>query len=187
MDYLLKEAIRKAKDPDLRLNQSEYTELMKWVKISGVDGREAVNALATAKHYNYQSFSNVWTRDTYNEDRYASLGTAETGGGCYLTTSCMIEKSSDFDDNCYELTTLRSFRDSYMKKHHEEDILYYYEVAPKIIEAIDKLSNRKRILQNMYNELVVQVISYIENSDFEKAYAYYKEYTFQLEEKYLKN
>ena len=119
--------------------------------------------------------------------RYASLGTAETGGGCYLTTACMVEKNANFDDNCYELTTLRNFRDSYMKKYHEEDILYYYETAPKIIEAINKLSNRKSIFHNMYDELVKAVILYLENFEFEKAYSYYKDYTCRLEEKYLKN
>lgn len=188
MDYLLREAIRKAKNPDLRLNQSEYSELMKWVKISSADGREATNALATAKHYNYQSFSNVWTRDKYDEDKYASMGTADTGGGgCYLTTACMVEKNPNFDDNCYELTILRNFRDDYMTKYHQEDILYYYKVAPRILESIDKLSSRKKIIQNMYNELIIKVISYIERSEFEKAYSYYKEYTSNLEEKYLNN
>ena len=49
MDNLQKEGIRKAKNPDFGLSQSEYSELMKWVKISGADGREAANALATEK------------------------------------------------------------------------------------------------------------------------------------------
>ncbi len=99
----------------------------------------------------------------------------------------MVEKNANFDDNCYELTTLRNFRDNYMKTYHEGDVLYYYEVAPRILESIDKLGSRKKIMQNLYNELVIKVISYIEKSEFEKAYSYYKEYTCRLEEKYLKN
>ena len=37
----------------------------------------------------------------------------------------------NFDDNCYELTVLRWFRDNFVSK---EDIKHYYEVAPIIVE-----------------------------------------------------
>ena len=44
---------------------------------------------------------------------------------CYLTTACMKYFQENFDDNCYELTVLRWFRDNFVSK---EDIEHYYEV-----------------------------------------------------------
>jgi len=47
----------------------------------------------------------------------------------------------NFDDNCYELTVLRWFRDNYVLS---EDIEHYYDVAPVIVEAIDQEKNSKK-------------------------------------------
>ena len=44
--------------------------------------------------------------------------------------------SRKFDDNCYELSVLRWFRDNFVTK---EDIEHYYEVAPIIVEIINKV------------------------------------------------
>ena len=46
-----------------------------------------------------------------------------------------------FDDDCYELTVLRWFRDNFVSK---EDIEHYYETAPVIVEAINR--EEKKIL-----------------------------------------
>ena len=61
--------------------------------------------------------------------------TEHTDIKCYLTTACMRHLQDEFDDNCYELTILRWFRDSFVSK---EDIEHYYEVAPIIVETINK-------------------------------------------------
>lgn len=39
--------------------------------------------------------------------------------------------ADSFDDNCYELTTLRWFRDTYVSK---DDIDKYYNIAPRIVK-----------------------------------------------------
>ena len=57
---------------------------------------------------------------------------------------------NNFDDNCYELTVLRWFRDNFV---FEEDIKHYYKIAPVIVEAIDKEQHRdvyKRQSLNCY-------------------------------------
>ena len=40
----------------------------------------------------------------------------------------------NFDDNCYELTVLRWFRDNFVSKEDKE---HYYEIAPIIVETIN--------------------------------------------------
>lgn len=56
--------------------------------------------------------------------------TEHTDIKCYLTSACMKYFQEKFDDNCYELTILRWFRDNFVSK---EDIEHYYEVAPIIV------------------------------------------------------
>ena len=44
-------------------------------------------------------------------------GKKETSSGqCYLTSACMEHFQDEFDDNCYELTVLRWFRDNFVSK-----------------------------------------------------------------------
>ena len=57
---------------------------------------------------------------------------------CFLTTACMKHQLKYFDDNCYELTTLRWFRDKFVTK---SDIQYYYQIAPIIVNVLNNVSN----------------------------------------------
>lgn len=109
----------------------------------------------------------------------------DDGGGCYLTTACMQVQADEFDDNCAELTTLRKFRDSYVEKNHNTGISKYYDVAPRIVEEINKLDNSSEIFTKMYNDLVVVSCELISNEEYEKAYNHYKAYSLDLENKYL--
>ena len=43
-----------------------------------------------------------------------SGNTEHTDVKCYLTTACMKYFKENFDDNCYELTVLRWFRDNFV-------------------------------------------------------------------------
>ena len=57
----------------------------------------------------------------------------------------------EFDDNCYELTVLRWFRDNFVSK---EDIELYYNVAPTIVKNIDALDNNEQIYNYIYSHIV---------------------------------
>lgn len=106
--------------------------------------------------------------------------------GCFLTTACVRTKG--LPDDCYELNALRAFRDGYMKTTPtgEKDINEYYFIAPQIISAIDRLGNSEQIYGEMYNDLVMNCISLINEGKKEEAYAYYKEYVEELKDEYLK-
>ncbi len=58
---------------------------------------------------------------------------------------------NNFDDNCYELTVLRWFRDNFVFK---EDIKHYYKIAPVIVEAIDKEQHSNMIYDYIYDNVV---------------------------------
>ncbi len=79
--------------------------------------------------------------------------TFEQKQGCFLTTACVQYFGKD--DNCFELTVLRNFRDSVMKKDENWTLLVkkYYDIAPKIVEKINTLENKKEIYTDIYHNI----------------------------------
>ncbi len=101
---------------------------------------------------------------------------------CYLTTACTRAKG--LQDNCIELTTLRFFRDVYLigidtGKH---DIAHYYQMAPKIVSAIEKRSDALFIWEQLYDRLIVPCVNMITMGNHEEAYYLYKKVSIYLEE-----
>lgn len=88
-----------------------------------------------------------------------------------------------FDDNCYELTVLRWFRDNFVK---EEDIKHYYEVAPLIVETINKEEKADIVYDYIYDNIVDYCVSEIEQGNYDKAYSRYKNSVLTLEEQFTK-
>lgn len=103
---------------------------------------------------------------------------------CYLTTACMLRYLNNFDDNCYELSVLRWFRDNFVSK---EDIKHYYKTAPMIVEAIEKEEHKDIIYNYIYDNVVDACVDAIENGDYDFAYNRYKESILSLEQTYLKS
>ena len=99
---------------------------------------------------------------------------------CYLTTACIRVLKGAFDDNCDELKSLRLFRDTYVKEHYPEAIAEYYQVAPKIVSAINKQANSTQIYEKLYSELVLGTLHLIQNNSQEDAYKLYRTYTMNL-------
>jgi len=99
---------------------------------------------------------------------------------CFLTTVCTQHKG--LADDCYELTTLRSFRDSFVAqgKDGQELIEAYYGMGPEIVEGILKHPNRELILESMYEDLVQPTIKLIENDRISEARSFYIDYTLTL-------
>lgn len=108
---------------------------------------------------------------------------SSSSGGCYLTTACMKYLQENFDDNCYELTVLRWFRDNFVSK---EDIEHYYEVAPIIVEAINKEEKSSIIYDYIYDNIVDYCVEQIEQGNYDKAYMRYRNSILTLEEQFAK-
>ncbi len=103
--------------------------------------------------------------------------------GCYLTTACMRNKIEEFDDNCYELTVLRWFRDNFVSK---EDIEHYYEVAPIIVSTINEFANNNEIFNLIYENVLIECVTAIEKGDYDFAYNRYKSSVLTLEEHFAR-
>lgn len=102
---------------------------------------------------------------------------------CYLTSACMKYFQEKFDDNCYELTVLRWFRDNFVSK---EDIEHYYEVAPIIVETINKEEQSDIIYDYIYDNIVDYCVEQIEQGNYDKAYSRYKNSVLILEDQFAK-
>lgn len=122
----------------------------------------------------------------YDHSNDGSHGPQNNGGGCYLTTACV--KAKNLPDDCDELQTLRAYRDEHLSQTEEGKMAInrYYDVAPKIVEAIDKEPNASSIWNRLYNELVVPCVTFIKAEQYDKAYELYRDTTFMLEKEYLK-
>ena len=116
-----------------------------------------------------------WSKTDNNRDKGTQDKSSESG--CYLTTACMKYFQENFDDNCYELTILRWFRDNFVSK---EDIKHYYEVAPIIVE------NSSIIYDYIYDNIVDYCVEQIEQGNYDKAYNRYKGSVLILEEQFAK-
>lgn len=67
-----------------------------------------------------------------------------------MTSACVYAKN--LPDDCYELQTLRTFRDTWMKgsKEGQKSIATYYDTEPKIVFAINDMANPKAIYEKIY-------------------------------------
>ena len=109
--------------------------------------------------------------------------TEHTDIKCYLTTACMRHFQNQFDDNCYELTVLRWFRDNFVSKEDKE---HYYEIAPIIVETINKEEQSGIIYDCIYDNIVDYCVEQIEQGHYDKAYSRYKNSVLTLEEQFAR-
>ena len=166
----------------------------------GKDGSE----LRVTPYSNGQGYKfDYYDRDTYGNEKHSTVHvtsdlnenwdkiekdinghkTTSSGSGCYLTTACMENAKENFDDNCYELTILRWFRDNFVS---EQDIAHYYQTAPIIVNAIDRENDSNRIYKQIYQEVIAKCVNAIENENYDFAYERYQNSILALEEKYAK-
>ncbi|HFU76721.1 MAG TPA: hypothetical protein ENK66_10800 [Arcobacter sp.] len=80
------------------------------------------------------------------------------------------------DDKCYELETLRSFRDSkLLKDEHLQKLVYeYYDISPKFVDTIEQHPEKGKFSQYLLDNHIQKIISCIEKGDDDKAIELYK-------------
>lgn len=104
---------------------------------------------------------------------------------CYITTA--VCRSLGRPDDCYELNTLRSYRDTYLLSTGEgrQMVEEYYNIAPTIVKRIDRKEDACRIYQDIWKTYLSPCISLIENGENEKCRDLYTDMVRKLEAQYL--
>lgn len=94
-------------------------------------------------------------------------------GGCFLTTACV--DYYNLEDDCYELETLRNFRDIYIRNIPNGNLYIkeYYEISPKIVQYIQLHPKKDKIFNYIY-ACINKSIFYIENKNYSKAFEEYQ-------------
>lgn len=104
---------------------------------------------------------------------------------CYITTA--VCESQNKPDDCYELTILREYRDNYLLQSAEGEsvVRRYYDVAPTIVNRINRQENSKEIYQEIYDEYLSSCVSLIERGEKAKCQTIYTDMVMDLQKKYL--
>lgn len=95
-------------------------------------------------------------------------------GGCFLTT--VVVQGFGKADDCFELESLRRFRDGWLAKYHPEEIDNYYLEAPAVVERLKQFSpeNFALVISHLYLHYILPVVYFIDAGNFELAYETYK-------------
>ena len=111
----------------------------------------------------------------------------DTSGGCYITSACVL--AMGLEDDCHELQTMRFFRDTWLKNQEngEKIISEYYEIAPKIVEEINKRKDSKDVYQKIFDIIVSPCVSKIEQGLMQSAFEIYYDGTKRLRATFIEN
>lgn len=103
---------------------------------------------------------------------------------CFITTACV--EANGLPDDCSELNTARTFRDTYIKilPNGEEILREYYEIAPQIVAGIKRAENRRQIYLDLYEQLVLNV-ELIRSGKNEEVFRNYIRIFNELKQRYL--
>ena len=110
---------------------------------------------------------------------------APSSSNCFLTSACT--EARGLPDDCEELMTLRRFRDEWLKKQPGglDEIEEYYRIAPEILTAIRQKEDCGKILDELYEMLIVPCARLIEKRQHEAARKLYRETVMKLKEEYM--
>lgn len=104
---------------------------------------------------------------------------------CYITTA--VCESFGKEDNCYELTLLRDYRDTYLAAlpNGEALIKEYYDVAPSIVKHINQSGDSHEIYFAIWKQYLAPCIALIENGQMEKCRELYEKMVYDLKKEYF--
>lgn len=105
---------------------------------------------------------------------------------CFLTNACVSYYG--LPDNAYELTTLRYYRDTYLRssKQGENLVQAYYQVAPIIVQKLNNDKHAKMVYAYIFNQ-VKKACTEIEQTQLETAKTTYINLVAFLKDKYRIN
>jgi len=104
---------------------------------------------------------------------------------CFITTA--VTKTLGLPDDCYELNSLRRFRDEYLavQPRGEFEIMEYYLTAPGIVEAIDRLPSKDQVYRDIWDRYLSKCLGLYEKNCFEQCRQTYGEMLGELRERWM--
>ena len=87
------------------------------------------------------------------------------GDACFVTTAVCY--SFGKPDDCYELTTFRNFRDTWLAAQPDGKSLIaeYYAIAPRIVANINRLADAAQIYKSIWQKYLEPCLNFIRSGD----------------------
>jgi len=106
-------------------------------------------------------------------------------GPCFITTA--VCESSGKPDDCFELTTLRKFRDGWLANQHDGKnlIAEYYAIAPRIVNKINSLPDAAQVYKDLLENYIKPCLSFIKQGDPQACKELYIEMVASLKKAHL--
>ena len=91
------------------------------------------------------------------------------GGGCFLSTA--ITRGTGRPDDAAELEVMRAFRDHVLMKDPKlrDLVLHYYEVAPKVVKALDRRPDADELYQHLREQFLMPGVKHVLAGDVPQA------------------
>lgn len=105
---------------------------------------------------------------------------------CYITTAvCQVY---DKEDDCYELTLLRDYRDTYLASLPEGASLIreYYDVAPSIVKHINQRKDSRDIYRSIWEQYLGPCIRLIEEDRLPECRERYEDMVHTLKDRFFR-
>lgn len=106
------------------------------------------------------SGANGWTR-SYCSDFFWKEEESESNkkGGCFISTA--VCQSQNLPDDCFELQTLRGFRDNQLLNDNslKELVFQYYEMSPNLVHKVENNLNLSQYLFENHIKPIVKMIN----------------------------
>lgn len=143
------------------------------------DGKGVEKSLEKAKIWYKKSI------EAGNNEAVNNLNALEKNNGCFITTATC--SSLNKMDDCYELNMFRKFRDNWLSYQSDGESLInkYYQIAPCIVESINKNKESKKIYEEIWNRYLSICLSFIKSGENIKCKELYIEMVEELKRKYV--
>ena len=136
-----------------------------------------------------QAMADSWN-DSFKGNKLTVGTFEEIDGGfkrklCYITTA--VCRSLGKEDDCYELKTLRDYRDGYLLSSDEgrNVVDTYYNIAPTIVNRINKEDEATVTYLDIFSKYISPCISLIEDGDYEECRKLYTDMVYSLKDRYM--
>lgn len=98
----------------------------------------------------------------------------QSDDNCFITTSCT--KYYGLSDDCYELQTLRKFRDTYLMRTAKSRnlVTQYYIIAPTLVSLLESSESKKKLYRKIFDRINCACLA-IEKEKFSKAKIIYED------------
>jgi len=102
---------------------------------------------------------------------------------CFITTACV--EYYNLPDDCMQLSTLRMFRDTYLRQtdNGRKLVEAYYKVAPKLVAKLKTDPEKEALFTSIFNNINV-ACHLIKNNDYPKAQDIYTEVVLSLQKRF---